>query len=128
MQKNGCKTTEYKSTDSPLPTLVNVMYCMRVSLQGQPKYSLRNTREGSLYISALKGLSHQMHFLKSCIIKSVLYVHALLVITFLGFLVEEKIKINILLASVKALTELKDWSGSHFIIYQLPSLSLVYFL
>ncbi len=26
------KTTEYKITDSPLPPLLNVMYCMRVSL------------------------------------------------------------------------------------------------
>jgi hypothetical protein len=35
--------TEYKSTDSPLPPLLNVMYCVRVSLCGQSKYSMRNT-------------------------------------------------------------------------------------
>ncbi len=29
----GCKTTEYNSTDSPLPPLLNVMYCVRVSLR-----------------------------------------------------------------------------------------------
>ncbi len=27
-----CKTTEYKSTESPLPPLLNVMHCVRVSL------------------------------------------------------------------------------------------------
>ncbi len=27
-----CKTTEYKSTDHPLPPLLNVMYCVRVFL------------------------------------------------------------------------------------------------
>ncbi len=30
--RHSCKTTEYKSTDSPLPPLLNVMYCVRVSL------------------------------------------------------------------------------------------------
>jgi len=30
---NGCKTTECKSTDFPLPHLVNVIYCVRVSLR-----------------------------------------------------------------------------------------------
>ncbi len=30
--RHGCKTTEYKSIDSPLPLLLNVMYCVRVSL------------------------------------------------------------------------------------------------
>jgi hypothetical protein len=28
----SCKTTEYKSRDSPLPPVLNVMYCVRVSL------------------------------------------------------------------------------------------------
>jgi hypothetical protein len=41
--RHSCKTTEYKSTDSPLPPLLNVMY------------SLRNTKEkgvvGNLCIS-----------------------------------------------------------------------------
>jgi hypothetical protein len=39
-------TTEYKSTDSPLPSVLNVLYCVRVSLR-IVKYSLRNTRRGS---------------------------------------------------------------------------------
>jgi hypothetical protein len=30
--RHSCKTTVYKSTDSPLPPLLNVMYCVRVSL------------------------------------------------------------------------------------------------
>ncbi len=30
---HSCKTTEYKSTDFPLPPLFNVMYCVRVSLR-----------------------------------------------------------------------------------------------
>jgi hypothetical protein len=29
---HSCKTTEYKSTDSPLPHLLNGMYCVRASL------------------------------------------------------------------------------------------------
>jgi hypothetical protein len=45
-------STEYKSTESPL---LNVMYCVRVSLWIVNKYSLRNTREkgvmGNLCIS-----------------------------------------------------------------------------
>ncbi len=28
----SCKTTQYKSTYPPLPPLLNVMYCVRVSL------------------------------------------------------------------------------------------------
>jgi hypothetical protein len=31
--QHGCKTSEYKSTDSLLTPLLNVMYCMRVSLR-----------------------------------------------------------------------------------------------
>jgi hypothetical protein len=31
--QHGCKTTEYKSTDSLLPPLLNVMYCVRVFLR-----------------------------------------------------------------------------------------------
>ncbi len=30
--QHSCKTTEYKSTDFPSPSLLNVMYCVRVSL------------------------------------------------------------------------------------------------
>ncbi len=30
--RHSCKTTEYKSTDSRLPPLLNVMYCVKVSL------------------------------------------------------------------------------------------------
>ncbi len=30
--RHSCKTTECKRTDSPLPSLFNVMYCVRVSL------------------------------------------------------------------------------------------------
>jgi hypothetical protein len=42
----SCMTTEYKSTDSPLPPLLNVMYRTAwESLCGQSKYSLRNTKE-----------------------------------------------------------------------------------
>jgi hypothetical protein len=52
--------------------------------------------------------------LNACKIKSVLYVHATLVFTFLECLVEEKININILLAFVKTLTELRiDPEAAH---------------
>jgi hypothetical protein len=30
--QHGCETTEYKSTDTPLPPLLYVMYCVRFSL------------------------------------------------------------------------------------------------
>jgi hypothetical protein len=47
------KTTEYKSTDSRLPPVLVVMYCVRVSLR-TIKYYLRNTKEkgveGNLYM------------------------------------------------------------------------------
>ena len=32
-RQHSCKTTKYKCTDSPLPPLLNVMYCVRVSLR-----------------------------------------------------------------------------------------------
>jgi hypothetical protein len=46
----------YKRVQPPLsPSLLNVMYCVRVSLRIVKKYSLRNTKEkevvGNLYIS-----------------------------------------------------------------------------
>jgi hypothetical protein len=37
----GKRLGDYKSTDSPLPPLLNVMYCVSVSLC----LSLRNTKE-----------------------------------------------------------------------------------
>jgi hypothetical protein len=33
MQDNMAARLEYKSTDSPLPPLLNAMYCVRVSLR-----------------------------------------------------------------------------------------------
>jgi hypothetical protein len=52
--RHGCKTTEYKSTDSSLPRLLIEMYCERVSLW-TVKMFLRNTKEkrvmGNLCIS-----------------------------------------------------------------------------
>jgi hypothetical protein len=48
------KTLEYTNTDSHIPPLLYVMYCVRVSLR-TVKYYLRNTKEtgvvGNLYIS-----------------------------------------------------------------------------
>jgi hypothetical protein len=41
-------------------------------------------------IHYIKGTEHKIHFLKACIIKSVLYVHVPLVFTFLECLVERK--------------------------------------
>jgi hypothetical protein len=32
-EQHGCKDTEYKSANPPLPPLLNVMYCVRVSLK-----------------------------------------------------------------------------------------------
>jgi hypothetical protein len=42
--RHSCKTPEYKSSDSPLHLLLNVMYCVRVSLR-IVKYSLSNTKK-----------------------------------------------------------------------------------
>ncbi len=42
--QHGCKTTESESTDSPLPTLLSAMYCVRVSMKAV-KISLCNTKE-----------------------------------------------------------------------------------
>jgi hypothetical protein len=50
--RHGGKTTEYTSTDSPL---LNVMYCVRVSLWTAKIFRVQHKREGgrglSLYIS-----------------------------------------------------------------------------
>ncbi len=44
--QHGCRTTEYKSTNSPLPPLLNVMYRTAWEfLWGRSKYFLRNTKE-----------------------------------------------------------------------------------
>jgi hypothetical protein len=51
---DGCKTTEYKSiTDSPFPTLLNVMYCVRVSLLTVKIFLAQHEKVvvGDLYIS-----------------------------------------------------------------------------
>jgi hypothetical protein len=54
---SGCRTTEYKSTDSPFPHLLNVMYCVRVSLRTVKILPAHHQREGgrglSLFISVL---------------------------------------------------------------------------
>jgi hypothetical protein len=42
--RHSCKNTEHKSTESPILPLLNVMYCVRVSLW-QSKYSLGRTKE-----------------------------------------------------------------------------------
>ncbi len=49
---HDCKTTEYKSTDFPLHSLLNVMYCVRVSLW-TVKYSLLNTKEKGLWVISI---------------------------------------------------------------------------
>ncbi len=46
-----CKTTEYKSTDSPLPPLLNVMYCGRVSLWTVNIFLAQYREKGSWVIS-----------------------------------------------------------------------------
>jgi hypothetical protein len=40
------KTTEYESTDTPLPPLLNVMYCVRVSLKTVKIFLAQHLREG----------------------------------------------------------------------------------
>jgi hypothetical protein len=61
----------------------------------------------------LKGMDHEMNiFLKAYKTESVVYVHALLVLKFLGCLVEEKI----FHASMKTLTISKDCYENHIII------------
>jgi hypothetical protein len=45
-EQHGCKTTEYENSDSPLPPLENVMYCVRVSLRKVNIFLAQHFREG----------------------------------------------------------------------------------
>ena len=48
--QHSCKTTEYKSTDSSLPPLLNVMYCVRVSLRTVKIFLARGSWVISVYL------------------------------------------------------------------------------
>ncbi len=56
----SCKTTEYKSTDSPFSPLLIVMYCVKVSLWTVKIFLAHNTKEkvvvGNLCISLIHSL------------------------------------------------------------------------
>jgi hypothetical protein len=55
--QHGCKTSEYKSTASPVSLLLNVMYCVRVSLRTVKIFLAQHFKEkgvvavGNLFIS-----------------------------------------------------------------------------